>query len=67
MSGSTNTSGPSVLGLIGVVFITLKLCDVIDWSWWWVTAPFWGPFALLLAFLAVAAPIAFIAEYTRDK
>lgn len=45
---SSSSSGIGVLGLLGVVFVTLKLCDVIDWSWWWVTAPFWGGFALLL-------------------
>jgi hypothetical protein len=25
----------------------LKLTNVINWSWWWVTAPLWGGFALL--------------------
>ena len=29
-----------------VVFIVLKLCKVINWSWWWVLSPFWIPFAL---------------------
>ncbi|MBP5202283.1 hypothetical protein J6Z39_09105 [bacterium] len=29
--------------LLGIVFVTLKLCNVIGWSWWWVTAPFWVP------------------------
>ena len=40
--------------ILGVVFVVLKLCHVIDWSWWWVTAPFWGPLALIavLYFLA---------------
>lgn len=32
-----------VPGLLGVLFIALKLAHVIGWSWWWVTAPFWGP------------------------
>ena len=27
--------------ILGIVFIILKLCKVINWSWWWVTAPFW--------------------------
>ena len=31
-----------VLGLLGVVFVTLKLTGVIAWSWLWVTVPFWG-------------------------
>ena len=38
-----------VLGLLGVAFIVLKLCGVISWSWWWVTAPFWIPAAIGLA------------------
>lgn len=52
--------GIGVVGLLGVVFVTLKLCKVIDWSWWWVTAPFWGGFALailILAFLGVVAVV----------
>lgn len=35
--------GSSFLGLLALVFITLKLTGYIDWSWWWVTAPLWGP------------------------
>ena len=27
------------------VFLTLKLTDQIDWSWWWVLAPLWIPVA----------------------
>ena len=49
-SSSSSSSGIGILGLLGVVFVTLKLTDVIAWSWWWVTAPFWGGFALLAGF-----------------
>lgn len=24
-----------------ITFIVLKLCKVIDWSWWWVLSPLW--------------------------
>ena len=24
-----------------IVFIVLKLCGVIHWSWWWVLSPIW--------------------------
>lgn len=34
-----------------IAFIVLKLCHVINWSWWWVLAPFWIP--LLIATIAV--------------
>lgn len=33
-----------------IVFLILKLIHVVDWSWWWVTAPLWisAAFSLLL-------------------
>lgn len=34
-----------------LVFLVLKLTHVIDWSWWWVTAPLW--FGAVLALAAV--------------
>lgn len=52
---SSSSSGIGILGLLGVVFVTLKLTGVITWSWWWVTAPFWGGFALVLAVLLIVA------------
>lgn len=39
----------SFLGLLGIIFIVLKLTGHIAWSWWWVTAPLWGGFVLLIA------------------
>jgi len=48
---STSNSGVGVLGLLGVVFVTLKLTGFIDWSWWYVTLPFWGGFAFVLVVL----------------
>jgi len=47
--------GTSILGLLGVAFIVLKLTGFIDWSWWWVTAPFWGGLVLILVVCAVIA------------
>lgn len=34
--------------LLLAVFITLKLCKVIAWSWWWVCAPLWMPLVLII-------------------
>lgn len=39
-----------IIGFLGVLFVGLKLAHVIEWSWLWVTAPFWGLF--LFYFLA---------------
>lgn len=37
-----------------LVFLVLKLCKVISWSWWWVFSPIWGTFALVGAILVGA-------------
>ncbi len=29
--------------LLFLIFLVLKLTEVITWSWWWVTIPLWGP------------------------
>ena len=39
---------PGVMALLGLIFITLKLCGVIDWAWVWVLAPFWISLAIIL-------------------
>lgn len=56
MSESKSYSGGiSVAGLLGVAFVVLKLCHVIDWEWVWVLSPFWIPLAIagaVLLFLA---------------
>lgn len=52
-SSSSSSSGIGVLGLLGVAFVVLKLTGFINWSWWWVTLPFWGGLALVLFILAI--------------
>lgn len=47
----------SFLTLLGVAFIVLKFCNVITWSWWWVTLPIWGGWALVAAILVIVAII----------
>ena len=53
MADNNATSGGITgAGLLGVLFVALKLTGVIDWSWWWVTLPFWAGLALLAVFFA---------------
>lgn len=40
-------------GLLALIFITLKLTHVIDWSWWWVLAPLWISLSLFFTILLV--------------
>ncbi|MDR7376723.1 hypothetical protein J2X19_001381 [Rhodoferax ferrireducens] len=53
--------GLSATSLLGLVLVILKLSHVIDWSWWWVSAPFWGLQALFAASLALAALVGLLA------
>lgn len=64
--------GVSVLSALGLIFVTLKLCGVIDWSWLWVTVPFWGPLALVAAificlgvFIVMTALVLWLIEMRR--
>lgn len=50
----------SIGTILFVVFLVLKLTHVIDWSWWWVTAPLWIPLGLSLIFLAILGLIVFL-------
>lgn len=54
------TVGPGVGGLLGVLFVALKLTGHIDWSWFWVLSPFWIPFAIIAAFIGFAFLVAII-------
>lgn len=47
--------------VVQVVFIILKLCKLIDWSWWIVLIPIW----ISLSFLAIQG-IVFMAKYKAD-
>lgn len=68
-SSAAKSGGIGVMGLLGVVFITLKLLGitaVATWSWWWVTAPLWGGIALVLAVIALIFVFAgFVALFSR--
>ena len=53
--------------LLAVLFIGLKLAEIIHWSWLWVLAPIWGPFALALAFISVFGLIFLIFGWTPTR
>ena len=57
-SSSSSSSGIGFTGLLTVLFVALKLTDVIDWSWWWVLSPLWIGLALGIALLVIVWIIA---------
>lgn len=49
MNNAQTSSGVGFAGLLTIVFITLKLTHVVNWSWWWVLCPMWAGLAVASA------------------
>ena len=68
MKNEQVTSGGLGLGsVLFIVFLVLKLTNVIDWSWWWVTAPLWIPIGLAVMIFIVTALVIIVKEIKRKK
>lgn len=61
-TSSSSSGGIGFVGLLTIVFITLKLTGVITWSWWWVLSPLWITSLLVVAILVVGFLIYLIAK-----
>lgn len=61
----------TLLFIIMFVMKVLGVGAVATWSWWWVTAPLWGPIALcfliIIGFLFTSFVIALIAYATEKR
>ena len=40
----------SVSTVLFFIFLVLKLTNQINWSWWWVTVPLWGGYAIVIIY-----------------
>lgn len=52
-------------GLLALLFIGLKLGNVISWSWWWVLFPLWFPLALFVVTFVTMLVLGLIAEFLK--
>jgi hypothetical protein len=52
--------GMALCDALFLLFLGLKIKGVIDWSWWWVTAPLWGQVVLSVLVLTVVCVVGFI-------
>ena len=50
---STSYVGLTFLDVLTLIFITLKLTHIIDWSWWWVLSPMWISLVLIIIIVIV--------------
>jgi hypothetical protein len=60
MNNNNDTRSGSGILLLFLLFLGLKLGHVIDWSWWWVTAPLWGSIALAVVLFLAGAVLALL-------
>lgn len=59
--------GITFLEALGLIFIVLKLTNVIDWSWWLVLLPIYGPFAFFILLVIFVLSLTFLFGSYRNK
>tara|TARA_R110000868_G_scaffold261048_1_gene519146 strand:- start:1776 stop:2039 length:264 start_codon:yes stop_codon:yes gene_type:complete len=64
-SSSTSSGGLSFTGALTILFIGLKLGNVIHWSWWWVLSPIWISLSIVLFILLIVAIVFLISELSK--
>ena len=57
------SGGMKFCDVLLIVFIVLKLCKVINWSWWWVLSPFWIPLGLAVILLLISVILKLIIKH----
>lgn len=53
-NGKSSGGGIGFFGMLAIVFIACKITGFIDWSWWLVLLPIWGPLLLVLVVAFIA-------------
>lgn len=56
--------GTNGIFLLGLLFVALKLTNYIDWSWWYITMPFWLGITVLIVILGIVKGLKLI---LKDK
>ena len=47
------SGGVGLLEVLTIVFIVLKLCGLISWSWWLVLMPLWIELGVIVVLLII--------------
>ena len=55
------SKGMSLDIILTIVFVVLKLCEVITWSWWWVFSPIWISWSIVILLIAIMAIFCLVA------
>ena len=65
-----SNNGLSLSAVVFIVLLTLKLSDVIDWSWWLITLPLWWMLPMIFLVIIFALIIVLfeqIGNKVRDQ
>lgn len=65
-NNNSSSGGVGFSSLLLIAFIVLKLCGVINWSWWWVLSPAWIGAGVVLILLAVLGVFKLV-EHLKTK
>lgn len=64
---SGGITGIGFMGALQLIFIGLKLCKVIQWSWWAVLIPLWIELVLCVLIIVVVVIAAIVKWKIRDR
>ena len=58
MENKNNSNGGiGFVGLLTILFVGLRLTNVITWTWLWVLSPLWISFGLVIILLLIGIVI----------
>jgi hypothetical protein len=63
---TTSYTGLSFLQVLTIVFVALKLTNVINWSWWFVLMPLWLPITIVLSVMFFVLVSIFLIKAIKD-
>ena len=64
---NNKSNGVGFLGLLTLIFITLKLTGYITWSWIWVLSPVWLPLVIGLSALIIVIAVSSYFESRKKQ
>ena len=63
---SARSGGIGFCGVLTIVFIVLKLTNVISWSWIWVLSPLWISVAIFILVMIIMLAVITIAYIIKE-
>ena len=61
---ASSNGGIGFVGVLQIVFIVLKICNVISWSWLWVLSPLWISLGLTAIVIIILTLVSLIAKWS---